>query len=164
MLKRKSKSNQLYQKAQRIGYRQRLRRVLINAAARFLELNPQWGEYFFDLRFLLNRGLPIVEEHLAGVTSNGAIDLALAWAEEWPSMNASQRKACLQAQTVMAAEVLGLVAEEMLQPHPPLQELVQERDGSWRGMGIPLAYVKSHNPPGRSGASTTVGNGSTASR
>ena len=134
------------------GYRRRLRRVLIDVAARFVEVNPQWAEYFFDLQFLLTRGLPIIERHLAGDTSNGAIELALAWAEEWPFMNASQRKACLQAQTVMAAELLRLVTEAMFLPHPEEQDSVQARDKSWRGMGIPLAYVQAHNPPGRSGA------------
>ncbi|MEX1021299.1 MAG: hypothetical protein WDZ49_16680 [Litorilinea sp.] len=131
-------------------YRHSLRWVLIDAAARFLDLNPQWAEYFFNLDFLLNRGLPIVERHIAGIASNSAIDLALAWAEEWPAMNASQRKVCLQAQTVIAAELLTLVAEEMLRLHPSLQNLTQARDERLRGMGIPLAYVKSHNPPGHS--------------
>jgi hypothetical protein len=155
MLQRKNKSNQLYKSqlyrgVQIVDYRRRLRRVIIGTAARFLESNPQWSEYFFDLRFLLNRGLPIVEAHLAGTISNGAIDLALAWAEEWPSMNASQRKVCLQAQTVIAAKLLTLVTEQMLLPRPPFQKLDQEREESWRGMGIPFAYVKSHNPLGRS--------------
>jgi hypothetical protein len=73
MLKRKSRSNQLYQRSPIAGYRRRLRQVLIHAAARFLEANPQWWEFFFDLRFLLNRGLPIIEGHLAGVPANSAI-------------------------------------------------------------------------------------------
>ena len=155
MSQRKNKSNrlyksQLYRGAQIVDYRHRLRGVLINASARFLEVNPQWGEYFFDLHFLLNRGLPIVEAHITGATANGAIDLALAWAEEWPSMNVSQRKACLQAQTVIAARLLTLVTEGMLLPRPLIHEVAQEREESWRGVGIPFAYVKSHNPPGRS--------------
>lgn len=157
MLQRKRRSNhldgsQLNRDEQIIDYRRRLRRVIINAAARFLESNPQWGEYFFDLHFLLNRGLPIVETHLVGATANGAIDLALAWSEEWPSMNAGQRKACLQALTVIASELLRLVTAEILLPPPALQGLAQEREESWHGMGVPFAFVKSHNPPGRNDA------------
>jgi hypothetical protein len=56
----------------------------------------------------------------------------------------------LQAQTIIAAELFTLVTEEMMLPRPPFQELVQEREESWSGMSIPFAYVKSHNPPGRS--------------
>jgi hypothetical protein len=149
MLQRKSGLKQLYQKMQAAGYHRRLRWGIKQAAARFHKLNPQWSDYFFDIRFLLNRGLPIVEEYIAAATSTGAIDLALAWAEEWPSMNASQRKACLQAQTVIAAEFLRLVAEAMVLPHAALQDAFQEGDGSWRGVGTPLAYLQAHNPPVR---------------
>jgi hypothetical protein len=143
MMKQQHSSTQPNQIPQNVAYRRRLRRVIIEASARFLEQNPQWDEYFFDVNFLLNRGLPIVERHLAGTTSNGAIDLALAWAEEWPTMNASQRKACLQAQTVIASELLHLITEAMVQPVPAIQEERRENGETWRGVGIPLAYVRS---------------------
>jgi hypothetical protein len=67
-------------------------------------------------------------------------------------MTANQRKACLQAQTVIAAELLQLVTEGMLLPRRPFLGLVQERAGSSRELGVPLAYVKSLNPPGRTSA------------
>src|SRR5688572_25742493 len=113
LLKRNNKSNLFYEGIEIVEYRRRLRRVLINAARRFVKASPQWGEYFFDLDFLVNRGLPIVEDHLAGTNSIAAIDLALLWAEEWPELSASQRKVCLQAQTIIAAELLRLVTEQM---------------------------------------------------
>ena len=130
------------------SYRRRLRWQIIWAVARFHTMNPQWSEYFFDVNFLLNRGLPVVERHVAGV-SNCAIELALAWAEEWPAMNANQRKACLQAQTVIAAELLQLVTEAMLGQRPAAQNAVQVEVASWRGVGVPLTYLQSHNPPTR---------------
>lgn len=157
MLQQNSETNQSYQSTQIVDYHRNLQRAVVDAAARFLGLNPQWAEYFFNLDFLLNRGLLIVERHIAGVDSNSAIDLALAWAQEWPSMNMSQRKVCLQAQTVIAAELLRLVTQEVLVSRAPYlvsrapyEVLNQERDKHWRGMSVPFAYVKSHNPPGHS--------------
>jgi hypothetical protein len=149
-LKDTSGTTQRRKPSQILKYRRRLRHVIIDSADRFLKTNPQWGEYFFDVRFLLNRGLPIIERHITGAISNGGIDLALAWAENWPSMNVSQRKACLQAQTVIAAELLRLVTETMLLPRPVHHDAQQAQAGDWRGVGVPFAYVQSLNPPGRS--------------
>jgi len=148
MLNQKSEAKQLRQQRHSAGSR-RLRWAIKQAVASFQEANPQWGDYFFDTHFLLNRGLPIIEKHLAGASSTGAIDLALAWAEEWPSMTMEQRKACLQLQTVMAAELLQLVTESLL-ARPSLAGSAKERNESWRGVGVPLAYIQAHNPPTRS--------------
>ena len=141
MFQRKNRSRQRHQRVQQAHYRRRLRWSVVRAVARFHQLNPQWRDYFFELRFLLNRGLAIVEKHVAGDTTTTAIDLALAWSEEWPTMNASQRKACVQAATVMAAELLRLVVEAMARPHA-LHDATPENAASWRGVGVPVAYVQ----------------------
>ena len=117
--------------------------AVVHAATQFRRDNPEWEEYFFDTGFLLHRGMPIIERHVAHATSRDAIDLALTWAEEWPPMDTDRRKARLQAATLLAAAFLPLVTKSRMLPHPAMIRRTElERGAQWDGIGIPLAYVQ----------------------
>jgi hypothetical protein len=124
--------------------RRRVRKAVGDAAAQFCKLYPEWVEYFFDERFLLQKGMPIIERHIAHATARDAMDLALSWAEEWPPMDTNRRKARLQAVTLMAAALLQLVGKALMLPHPAVLRQVEPPRAQWQGIGIPLAYVQAH--------------------
>jgi hypothetical protein len=98
-------------------YQRRLRRAIIDTTVQFGQLYPEWQEFLFDRHFLLNRGLPVIERHIAGTASRSAMDLALAWAEQWPQMNAGRRKTHLQTLTPIAAEFLRLLEKRLMNSH-----------------------------------------------
>lgn len=97
--------------------RRRLRRATRRAVTQLRSSQPAWVESLFDSHFLLNQGMPILERHMACPASTDAFDLVLAWAEQWPSMTAAQRKSNLQQLTPVAAMFLRLLEKEMRRKH-----------------------------------------------
>lgn len=123
------------------AYRQRqLRRSIIRTATRLGQLYPAWEARLFDRHFLLHRGLPILERHVAAPAATDAFDLALAWVEQFPAMPTETRKRHLQALTPVAAEFLRRLRLTVIQSH---SITAGANDSRQHRIGTPLAYGQS---------------------
>lgn len=125
---------------QRARDQRRVHRAIARTAKHFAELYPEWAALLFDRHFLLHRGRPIIERHLAAPTATDAFDLALAWAEQWPALRSALRKRHLQGLTPVAAEFLRLLVLDLINPHA---DMAARQPNDRRRTGIPLTYVQS---------------------
>lgn len=118
MKKQASAVNQACGTTQIISYHQRLRWVTMHIVREYQQRQTEPVADFFTLRFLLNRGMTIIARHVAHATFSDAIDLALAWSEQWPTLSTQQRKAQVLTLTPIAAKLLTRISRAMMRPYP----------------------------------------------